>query len=91
MVYVPIELIGNNGVLESNADRELTVKVVGGELVGFGSAQPDPMGTYTAGSCRTWYGRALAVVRASSAGTLRISVRDEQGLTAQAELPIAQS
>ena len=40
IVYVPVQIQGENGVVEANADRKLTVKVDGGELLGFGSANP---------------------------------------------------
>ena len=88
MVFVPVELQGENGVLESNADREVTVEVEGGELVGFGSAQPDPTDSYRSGRCRTWYGRALAVVRAGRADMLHVIVRDDAGREADAQIPI---
>ena len=86
VVYVPVELLGDNGVTESNADRALTISVEGCELLGFGSAQPDPQGTYTTGSCRTWYGRALAVVRMLEDSVARITVTDEHGETASATI-----
>ncbi|MCM1025398.1 MAG: DUF4982 domain-containing protein [Roseburia sp.] len=63
VVYVPVELVDGNGIVESNADRKLNVTVTGGELLGFGSANPCHEEQYHTGSFTTYYGRALAVVR----------------------------
>lgn len=41
VIYVNIAVVGENGVVECNADRKLTVTVEGGELLGFGSAPQD--------------------------------------------------
>ena len=76
IVYIPVTLVGENGVVESNADRKMTVTVKGGELLGFGSAQPRTEERYDTGSFTTYHGRALAVARADKAGTLTISVTD---------------
>ena len=76
VVYVPVTLEGENGVVESNADRKMTVTVEGGELLGFGSANPRTEESFTSGSYTTYYGRALAVVRAGKAGELKVTVTD---------------
>lgn len=76
IVYIPVSLAGENGVVESNADRKLTVTVTGGELLGFGSAHPRTEERYDTGTFTTYHGRALAVVRAGKAGTLTVSVSD---------------
>ncbi|MCM1543270.1 MAG: glycoside hydrolase family 2, partial [Blautia sp.] len=63
VVYIPVTLEGENGVVESNQDRKLKVSVKGGRLLGFGSANPCTEEQYHTGAFTTWYGRALAVVR----------------------------
>lgn len=63
VVFVPVELTGENGVTESNADRTLRVQVEGGELLAFGSANPCTAESYHTGQFTTYYGRALAAVR----------------------------
>lgn len=73
IVYVPVSLIGENGVVESNADRKLTVTVQGGELLAFGSANPCTEEQYHTGSFTTYYGRALAVVRVKEETTVIIT------------------
>lgn len=60
--YIPVPLIGANGVIESNADRRLTVVVENGELLAFGSANPCTEEQYHTGSFTTYCGLALAIV-----------------------------
>lgn len=74
IVYIPVEIVGENGVVESNADRKLTVTVEGGELLAFGSANPCTEEQYHTGTFTTYYGRALAIVRVS--GECKITVTD---------------
>ena len=85
VVYVPVELVGENGIVESNADRKLTVSVHGGELLGFGSANPCHEEQYHTGSFTTYYGRALAVVRVTDDTT--VSVTDGK-YSASAEISV---
>ena len=88
IAYVAIELRGENDVLESNADRRVTLEVEGGELLGFGSAQPNPEESYLSSECQTWYGRAVAVVRASERGQVSITARDATGQVASAAIEV---
>ena len=87
VVYVPVTLEGRNGVVESNTDRRLSVSVEGGELLGFGSANPRTAERFAAGEYSTYYGRALAVVRAGQAGTVKLTVSDGEK-TAVAEIAV---
>lgn len=90
IVYVPVIIEGENGVVESNADRKLTVIVEGGELLGFGSANPCTEEQYHTGSFTTYYGRALAVVRAGSDRSLKVTVKDGTQ-TAESEIHVQQN
>lgn len=76
ILYVPVNLEGENGVVESNMDRKLTVSVEGGELLGFGSANPCTEESYQTGSFTTYYGKAMAVVRAGDGTQVKIAVKD---------------
>ncbi|MBQ9663126.1 MAG: DUF4982 domain-containing protein [Oscillospiraceae bacterium] len=76
VVYIPVTVEGANGVVESNADRKLCVTVEGGELLGFGSANPRTEERFDTGEYTTYYGRALAVVRAGGSGTVTIIATD---------------
>lgn len=74
IVYIPVSIIGENGIIESNADERITVNVQGGLLLAFGSANPCTEEQYDSGSFMTYYGRALAVVYAPCAGEIRVGV-----------------
>ena len=87
IVYVPVNIEGANGIVESNADRRLNVTVEGGELLAFGSANPCTEEQYHTGSFTTYYGRALAIVRAGEAGTLSIQASD-RSMTGRAEIKV---
>lgn len=73
IVYIPVEIVGENGVVESNADRKLTVTVEGGELLAFGSANPCTEEQYHTGTFTTYYGRALAIIRAKTGCTVTVT------------------
>ncbi len=87
IIYIPVEIVGENGVVESNADRCLKVTVSGGELLGFGSANPCTEEQYHVGAFTTYHGRALAVVRAGQTGLIQISVSDGARATTS-EIPV---
>ena len=87
IVYVPVNIEGANGIVESNADRKLTITVEGGELLAFGSANPCTEEQYHTGSFTTYYGRALAVVRAGEAGSVKVSAAGGD-LTGEAEIAL---
>ena len=63
LLYVHIDLTGENGIVECNQDTLLSIDVKGAELLGFGSANPKTEETFTGCSHHTWYGRSLAVLR----------------------------
>ncbi len=88
IVYVPIALADSRGVVESNDDKKLTVTVTGGKLLGFGSANPRTEEDFLAGSYTTYYGRALAIVRAGSEGCLTITVEDAMGRKCMKEIGV---
>ncbi|MBD5393267.1 MAG: glycoside hydrolase family 2 protein [Lachnospiraceae bacterium] len=62
VVYLDISIMGENGVVESNADERLTVTVEGGTLLGFGSANPRTEERFDVGTYSTYYGKALAAI-----------------------------
>ena len=85
IIYIPVEIVGENGIVESNADRKMTVTVEGGELLGFGSANPCHEEQYHTGSFTSYYGRALAVVRKTTE-KLSVTVRAEGMAPVTAEI-----
>lgn len=74
IVYLNVDLCDSNNTIESNADEELEIEVEGGELLGFGSANPRTEETYLAGRTTTYYGRALAVIRVGNDNQVRANV-----------------
>lgn len=88
IIYVPIALADADGNVESNADELLSAQVEGGELLGFGSANPRTVDDFTSGRYTTWYGRALAVVRISSGSTAgaKLCVQSASGKQAEVTL-----
>ena len=88
IVYVPIALTGENGIVESNNEQRLTVTVENGELLAFGSANPCTEERYDTGSFTTYYGRALAVVRAKERGTVTVTIKGETLAAASMEISV---
>lgn len=75
IAYINVAIQGENGAVECNADEKLFAEVENGELLAFGSAQPRTEERYDRGAFTTYYGRALAVVRATGEGILRLRVK----------------
>lgn len=88
LVYVNVALVGENGVVESNDDRMLEVSVEHGTLLGFGSANPKTEDRFDSGKYTSYYGRALAVVRADDAGEMLVRVSGEGLAPAEVEIPV---
>lgn len=87
LAFVNINLVGENGIVQSKADRKLKVTVEGGELLGFGSQQLITEDCFTTGEYSTYYGQSQAVVRSFTPGTIKIHVTGE-GVEADYQLSI---
>ncbi len=74
LIYLNIDLTDANGVVESNINTQLTIKVEGAELLGFGSASPRTTERFNTGRYTTYYGRSQAVLRAETSGSISISI-----------------
>lgn len=85
VVFIPVQITGQNGVVESNADRLLKVSIRGGELLSFGSANPCTEEKYDTGSFTTWRGRALVVVRVGQSGETSVVITGD-GLQARGDI-----
>ncbi len=88
IVYVPVSIVGENGVVESNADDKINVTVAGGELLAFGSANPRTEERFDAGIYTTYYGIALAAVRVGEGGSTKICFTGEKTGTARVVIDI---
>lgn len=76
IVYFNIQLQGENGVIDSGSDRKISAEVTGGELLGFGSANPCTEESYLEGTFTTYYGRAQAIVRAGDSKEVTLKIKD---------------
>lgn len=88
LAFVNINLVGENGIVESKADRKLKVSVEGGELLGFGSQQLITEDCFTSGEYSTYYGQSQAVIRSFTSGTVKIHVTGD-GVEANYDLNFA--
>lgn len=88
LAHVAVQVTDADGVVESLADDLVTLTVEGaGTLAGFGSAAPATEESFADHEHHTYYGRALAVVRAPrAAGTMRITATSARHGTATCEL-----
>lgn len=78
--YFSVTLVDMDGVVESNADEMLSLKVDGGELLGFGSAAPRTEAEFTDGIYPSRYGRALAAVRIQNEKKLILTLQSKRGV-----------
>jgi hypothetical protein len=78
LAHVAVSIVDPKGVLFNQAQEELTVTVSGpAVLAGFGSSVPNPTVPYTSNVQTTWDGRALAIIRATGAGEITVTVSGE--------------
>ena len=75
LIYVKTIIADENGIIESNRDNKVSIVVEGGELLGFGSANPRTEERFDAGEYTTYYGKALAVIRAMHSGKLIVKAK----------------
>ena len=85
--FIRLQYTDNEGVWQPQGIHHLKVSVENGELLGLGSANPYVKGNYTEDTVRTYFGEAMAVVRAGQSGDVRVTVTDETGDTV-CEIPI---
>lgn len=76
--YIDISVVGDNGIVRSNADEKLTISVENGELLGFGSANPRTEERFTENQYTTYYGKAQAVIKGKKMGQICVRVRGEK-------------
>ena len=76
LVFVPVAVLDEAGAVVPDAALALTIAVEGeAELCGFGSADPEAVGSLADVSTKTFRGRALAILRSTGrAGKIRVTV-----------------
>jgi beta-galactosidase len=78
LAYIDIAVTDQDGTVHVLRDCTITVSVSGrGVLQGLGSANPASEDNYSACTCRTFLGRALAVIRPTGQGEIRVRVESE--------------
>lgn len=86
IVFIPIQYTDEKGVWKPMEKHDVRVSVQGGELMGLGSAAPYVEGNYTDSHTKTYFGEALAVVRAAGGQPVTVTVSDEK-LTETVAIP----
>ena len=92
LAYVDVALVDADGNLHSGEDRAVTVAVDGpAVLQGLGSGNPCTEEMFGSPTHDTYYGRALAVIRPTGAGTITATVTtagcDARTVTIEAKSP----
>lgn len=79
LLFVPIHVTDENGVLNMAEDKRIAVTVSGaGTLLALGSGRPESEEKFLDGSYTSWHGRVLAVVKTKAeAGTIQITASAE--------------
>lgn len=90
LIFIPLQYTDKQGIWKPMEKHRLTVKVENGKLEGLGSANAYKEGNYTDSETDTYYGEAMAVVRAGSGGTVKVTVSDEEN-TYTTEVPVKES
>ncbi|MFC4117352.1 glycoside hydrolase family 2 TIM barrel-domain containing protein [Nonomuraea zeae] len=73
LAYVTLTLTDEDGTVHTAADRPVSVEVSGsGELIALGSADPSTEERFDAMRRRTYEGRALAIIRPTGTGKIRL-------------------
>ncbi len=79
LAFVRLQYTDKAGVWKPMEKHTLRVSVERGTLEGLGSANAYVEGNYAQDSTPTYYGEAMAVVRADGSGPVRVTVTDETG------------
>ena len=78
LAFIRLQYADRDGITKPLCRGELKVTVQGGQLLALGSGCPyyDPRRSYLDDTCDTYFGEALAVVRAEKQGTVTLQVTD---------------
>ena len=80
LVHVWLRYTDANGVWKPMEKHHIRIAVQGGELLGLGSANAYAKGNYAVSETDTYYGEAMAIVRAGSGDTLTVTADDGSGV-----------
>lgn len=79
LAFIPLQYTDKAGVWKPMEKHTLKVTVENGTLAGLGSANAYVDGNYAQDTTPTYYGEAMAIVRADGSGPVRVTVTDETG------------
>ena len=79
LAFISLRYTDGAGVWKPMEKHTLRVEVENGELAGLGSANAYAEGNYAQDTTKTYYGEAMAIVRANGSGPVRVTVSDENG------------
>lgn len=86
--FVNIRIQDASGIVESNADAKVNVRVEGGDLLAFGSANPRTEEMFGDGSYTTYFGQSMAVVKSTKKGIIRVMAEDVTGRKGACEINV---
>ena len=90
LCFIPMQYTDEEGIWHPMGIHYLKVEVENGTLAGLGSANPYVKGNYTDDTVKTYFGEAMAVVRAGTEGAVTVKVTDtETGEYKEISVPIA--
>ena len=78
LAFIRLEYTDYNGIWKPMERHSLSVKVSNGSLVGLGNACPYKKGSFGSHTTETFFGDALAVVRANGSDDMTVTVTDEK-------------
>ena len=76
--FIDLRYTDKAGVWKPMEKHTLKVEVENGTLAGLGSANAYAEGNYAGDTTKTYYGEAMAIVRATDSGPVRVTVYDEK-------------
>lgn len=86
--FIEVQVADADGTVEMLSDTDVQLAVHGpAELIGFGSARPDPVVPFTASTQSTYRGRAMAVLRSTGKpGPVRVTANSASHGSAQLDI-----
>jgi len=85
LIYLTVQVCGENGVPRCGQEQLITAEVDGAELLGVGSGDPKPTLNYPSGKTWTYGGRAQIILKKTGKKQIKVRVLSE---SASAEIEI---
>lgn len=90
LAFIRLEYTDSEGIWKPMEKHTLKVTVEHGTLAGLGNACPYKKGSFGGDTTDTYFGDALAVVRADGTGPVKVTVSDENG-SYSVDIPCAEN